>query len=506
MKLGRLKIIRGIFHNRANEADAGFGVRGHVRAFLRGDMSPRPKRRRVAALQKSAIALLILAALPCCAEGANTNSVPPWLAKPLSLADTINIALQNNGAILRGKSDLQAQYGLVVQSRAVALPRVQANGNYQYTTEIEALAPAAPNGTVVPLIPAIHNSWNANIQIIQSVYAGGQITASLRSAALTKDQALLNYQTVIADSLLAVRVAYYDVLSALEQVTVEEASVKLLGEQVEDQRRRFNAGTVPRFNVLQAEVQLANERPRLITARANYRISKNNLVNQLGYRLPAQVLEDVPMQLSDKLDDTPYDIDLPIAIGRALESRTELAALHKAESLRNEGVNIAKAGNRPNLQIFGEYGARNAEFVSPDPAWTVHGTTAGVQVSWNIFDGFLTQGKIKQAKALYQGAHVDVDNEVRTIELEVRTDYSNFIEARETLESQKKVQEEAEEALRLSRARLEAGTGTQLDVLTSQTQLTQARSTQVQALHDYDVARARLERAMGINVMQTNGK
>jgi outer membrane protein TolC len=45
-----------------------------------------------------------------------------------------------------------------------------------------------------------------------------------------------------------------------------------------------------------------------------------------------------------------------------------------------------------------------------------------------------------------------------------------------------------------------------LDVLSAQTSLTQARSTQIQALHDYDVARAKLERAMGINFMQTNSK
>jgi outer membrane protein len=113
---------------------------------------------------------------------------------------------------------------------------------------------------------------------------------------------------------------------------------------------------------------------------------------------------------------------------------------------------------------------------------------------------------VDQARALHEGSRVDVQNEMRSVELEVRTDYSNFIEASETLESQKKVQEEAEEALRLATARNEAGTGTQLDVLSAQTSLTQARSTQVQALHDYDVARARLERAMGINIMQTMGK
>jgi outer membrane protein len=82
----------------------------------------------------------------------------------------------------------------------------------------------------------------------------------------------------------------------------------------------------------------------------------------------------------------------------------------------------------------------------------------------------------------------------------VRTDYSQFVQAKEVLESQKKVQEQAEEALRLAEARMNAGTGTQLDVLNAQTSLTDARTTQVQALHDYSVARARLRRALGENL------
>jgi outer membrane protein len=302
-----------------------------------------------------------------------------------------------------------------------------------------------------------------------------------------------------------VRITYYDVLQAAEEVTVEEASVKLLTEQQDDQQRRFDAGTVPRFNVLQAEVALANERPRLIQARNAYRISKNNLVNLLGYRLPAQVLEDVPMELTDKLDSDPYQIELPVAIAKAFENRSELASLKKEKALRNEAIINAKSGYKPTFQVIGGYGARNAQFISSDPGYSINGWNAGAQFSWSIFDGFLTKGKVDQAKSLYQGSIVDVDNEVRSIELEVRTDYSEFIEARETLESQKKVVEEAEEALRLSKARNNAGTGTQLDVLAAQTSLTQSRSTQVQALHDYDVARARLERAMGVNIMQTMG-
>ena len=101
---------------------------------------------------------------------------------------------------------------------------------------------------------------------------------------------------------------------------------------------------------------------------------------------------------------------------------------------------------------------------------------------------------------VYERAGIELDDTRRRIELEVRTAYSSFIEAREVLESQKKVLEEAEEALRLASARSEAGSGTQLDVLSAQTALTEARTTQVQALRDYAVARARLERATGVNL------
>ena len=104
---------------------------------------------------------------------------------------------------------------------------------------------------------------------------------------------------------------------------------------------------------------------------------------------------------------------------------------------------------------------------------------------------------MQQAKALYKKSQTELEDRSRQIELDVRTAYSDFLEAKEVLDSQTKVQEQAEEALREANARFDAGTGTQLDVLDAETSLTQARTTQVQALHDYATARAKLERAIG---------
>ncbi len=142
---------------------------------------------------------------------AETNA-PAWLTRPLSLADCENIALAQNADILKAKNDLEASQGVVVQTRAVALPQLQASG--QYTDKETTLVQTFPGATGQP-----HQSWNAGIQIVQDIYAGGKMVAAFKAATATKKQALAQYNTVVADTLLAVRLAYYDVLLANQQIT-----------------------------------------------------------------------------------------------------------------------------------------------------------------------------------------------------------------------------------------------------------------------------------------------
>jgi outer membrane protein TolC len=433
------------------------------------------------------------------AQNADTNSAA-WISRPLSLLQCLNQALNQNATILKAKNDLEASHGLVVQTRAVALPQVTASGQYKYTDPhaIENF----PSGTGGASFQEQNQNWNAGIQLVQSVYEGGKMVAAIRAAGATKKQAMAQYQTVVADTLLSVRLAYFDTLLAAQQITVHEASVNLLQKELEDQQRRFDAGTIPKFNVLRAEVAVANERPNLIQAKNNYRIAKNNLSNLLGYNLPRDIWEDVPLNLSDALDDAPYQVNLPEAIQQALTTRSELLALRKTEELQRLNIVNAQSGYKPIVQVFAGYNWFNSSF-STDLSDKLDGWNAGAQLQWSIFDGLLTHGKVVQAKALYEKSKNDLTDQSRQIELEVRTAYSSFIEAKEVLDSQTKVQEEADEALREAKSRTDAGTGTQLDVLDSETALTQARTTQIQALHDYDTARARLQRAIGEDMVQS---
>jgi outer membrane protein len=432
------------------------------------------------------------------AARSTNNSAPDWLTRPLSLADCLNIAIAQNPTILKAKNDLEAQYGLVVQTRAIVLPQLTANGTFKDTDR-----------NAIENFPGTHTpdeNWNAGLTITQTVYQGGKLLAAIRAAKATKEQALAQYQATLADALLSVRLAYYDVLLDAELIIVNEASVNLLQKELDDQQHRYDAGTVPHFNVLRAKVSVANARPPLIQAQNNYRIAKNNLSNLLGYNLPREIWDNIPLNLTDGLDAAPYSINLPEALKQALENRPELLALSKSNELQKLNITDASSGYQPTLSVFAGYNWLNQQFntdnTTPALNQYVDGWNVGAQVSWDIFDGMLTHGKVVQAKAQYAKSKTAVDEGARNIELEVRTAYSDFLEAQEVLESQKTVLEEAEESLREANARADAGTGTQLDVLDAENSLTQARSTQVQALHDYDAARAKFERAIGAEVVQ----
>ncbi len=443
---------------------------------------------------------LLSAAIPATAQSTQTN-LPAWLTRPLSLVDALNTALQQNAQVAEARNDLETSRGVVVETRAVALPQLQANGQYKYTqpSDIEAFG---VNGFS---LSAPDQNWNAGIQLVQSIYLGGRLSAAFRAATATEKQALANYETSLADAMLNVRLAYNDVLLAAQEITVHEASVALLAKELSDQQQRLNAGTVPKFNVLRAQVAVANERPNLIQARNNYRIAKNNLANLLGYNIPHDVWEDIPLNLIDGFDVAPVQINLPDAIQQALGRRTELLALRQNMELQQLNIINAKSGYKPAVSVFAGYGWFNEQYPPPGQsevslARDYSGWNAGAQLSWNIFDGLLTAGKVREAKAQYAKSQTVLDDQARQIELQVRTAYSDLLQARETLDSQVTVQAEAEEALREAKQRAEAGTGTQLDVLDAETSLTQARTTQIQAQHDYAAARARFDRAVGTDV------
>ena len=447
------------------------------------------------------IAFVVLLACQGLAVAATTTNRVSLPSGPITLDQALEHALTHNVTLLKGRQDLEEAQGLSIQQRAARLPRLATTGAYQQLDEgkIERVQFAAAQ----PATPFLNNqSWNANLVVTQPLYGGGKYRSMARSSKLTREAALASYQALVANTLLEVRIAYSDVLLAVEQISVQEASKKLLERELETARRSLEAGTVPKFNVLRAEVELANALPPLIRARNQERIARNTLAVLLGCDIPAESGVDIPLRTADSLKADPFEISVGAALNAAWVRRPEIKAAQTASQLRHEEVLQTRADLLPSLDGTAGYGVQNRNFIR-DLDRTLDGWTVGVQANWMLFDFGQTKARVDMARAREERARLEVEDVRRRVELEVRTAYSQFVESKEVLVSQTRVIEQAEEAVRLVTARAEAGSSTQLDVLSAQTALKLSRTQYSQALRDYTVAKARLERAMGEGVRLT---
>ena len=414
--------------------------------------------------------------------------VPPRL----DLQGAIGYALEHNFSILQARERIKEQEGLTVQITAAVLPNVSLVSNYsQHDQELNDTGAAPPSK-----VPN-YQSWGIALDVRQSLYAGGGIKASLDAQRLSRQAALLDLRAIINTALLAVRTRFYDVLLAREQIAVQEQNVRLLREQLQTVKNRFDAGTVSNFEVLRAEVELANAQPDLIRARNRQRTSIDALRQAVGYsNVTRENLRKIPEFLGT-LDFTPVSYDLQKALDDARSNRPELLRLEKLARAGESNVRIQKAGYLPSLDLVGSYGV-NKFSQSNRLHDSLDGWTVGLQSNWAIFDGRATAGKVAQARSQLNQARLTFNEQVLSVEVEVRSALSSLQEATELAEAAQKVVTQAEESLRLANARYNAGTATQLDVLQAQVALTQSRTNQLEANYSYNVAVANVRKAIGL--------
>jgi outer membrane protein TolC len=436
-----------------------------------------------------AMALLALAVAPSSGKGKKTAH--PGGPTTLTLESAIALALKQNPDILKAIHEIERTRGQVVEIRAQALPTMKATGNYsQYAPELVQTGTTSTASTSLVTTATLEKSWQITLQVQQTLYSGGKVRAALKIAELTEDTSHQMLKETVATVIANVRTQFYTALLNRELITVAEESITLLTDELKDQQNRFDAGTVPRFNVLQAEVELANARPDLIRAKNNYHISRLQLGKTLGLETNDEPIVVGVLRLAT------HEVNLARALAAARRNRPILKAQKNTVASGEQQITVAKAGYKPNLTADVGYELVNSRS-STDLAKVENGWYLGVNGTWAIFDGLQTKGQVDQAKASLASAQVSMADSVLQVELEVQNAYAQAKVAREVIESQAKVVEQAEEALRLSKERLAAGAGTQLDVLNARVALTKARTTQKQSVSDYNVALAEYDRSTG---------
>jgi outer membrane protein TolC len=448
-----------------------------------------------------------------------------------TLDQAILTAVQRNPTLLNAEQEIKRSRGVIIQVRAQALPQINANANFQWTdpnltgarilgntsttgggpstgtaasllegvpaSQVgDARAPlAAPTPNPVRNVESSDISYAISVTGTQLIFNGTTFN-QIRGTFFQRDSAYFGFRNVLDQLIATVKTQFYQIIVNRELVKVNEENVHLLEAQLKDQQNRFEAGTVPRFNVLQADVQLHNQIPQLITAENNLRISKLQLAKTLGLDFRRRRGDSPPLEV---IGDMPY-IPRPIELADAIEMGKQRRAFLKQgrANVLNQLQQVRAAAGQylPTITTTG-----GGEWVSSPINSSWHdiskGWTALVQGSLPIWDSGAIAGQVIQQRALLSEAKITYDDDVRQVELEIQTAYSNLQQNEELVKSQEKNVELADEALRLAKARLDAGAGVQLDVLNATVQLLTAQSTRLQALFGYNSSLAEFDRATG---------
>jgi outer membrane protein len=463
-----------------------------------------------------------------------TRTISGGAVPTFTLNQAILTAVQRNPTLLNAEQEIKRTRGVIIQVRAQALPQINANANFQWTdpnlTGARVLGttstttggnPTTPSAAAASLMEGVPSSQVGdvrtplaaatpapvrNVETSDISYAisvtgtqlifNGTTFNQIRGTFFQRDGAYFSFRNILDQLISTVKTQFYQIIVNRDLVSVNEQNVRLLEAQLKDQQNRFEAGTVPRFNVLQADVQLHNQIPQLITAQNNLRISKLQLAKTLGLDFQRRRGNSPPLDVVGDMPYSPRPIELADAIEMGKQRRPFLKQA-RANVLNQLQQVRATAGQwLPNITTTG-----GGEWVS-DPinsSWhdISKGWTALVQGSLPIWDSGAIAGQVIQQRALLSETKITYDDDVRQVELEIQTAYSNLQQNEELVKSQEKNVELADEALRLAKARLDAGAGVQLDVLNATVQLLQAQSTRLQALFGYNSSLAEFDRATG---------
>ena len=419
-------------------------------------------------------------------------------AYTFTLAQGISHALSNSREFQIAQKDVELANEKVKEARAALLPQLMLDTGYTFNGDLPTIVldgnfplnlggpPAEADTEPIEIeIGAIHN-FQGRAQATYPLFTWGQLGNIYRQAVLGNQAAEQALEAVQLDIELKVRQAFNSFLLAQAFVDVVEQSLAQVERRYELAQEQKAAGVTTRLEVIRANVQVVNTRSQLIQAQNRRKLAEENFKLTLG--LPLDKVVSIDGRLYAELKS----VNIDQAIATALERRPEIQQTETQEQIGEKQVKVAKAGNKPRVSTFGNYTFNDSERQAFDTSWSV-----GLTIQFPIFDGFATRARVNQARVNLDQIRTNKDQLVDGIKLEVKSGVFDLEAAQKLIEAQEGIVEQAAEGLRIANVQHEAGLITGVELTDVELSHTQAQVNRLQAIHDYIIAVAQLERAIG---------
>ena len=416
------------------------------------------------------------------------------LTQPITLVEAIALARRNNPEFRTAWLGLErAQAGLRA-ALAALYPTLETSASITRTDSAQAeLSNRRRQDTPQELFQSgdtstITDSFDGRVELSYNLYDGGRRPAQIREAERAIRFNQLEVERIGEQVRLQTSSAYYGLQESDARVDIEQAAVENAQQTLRDAELLEQAGLGTRFDVLRAQVSLANSNQALTNALSEHRVARRRLVQVLGLG------QQVEVTIADDIEPAgAWDLPLEDTIVLAYRNRAELEQQLVQREIDEQQQKATLADLRPQVSIFANY---NVLGVFNDGEGLADGYQIGARVRWRFFDGGFARARSDQEALDMEIAEVTFEQRRNQVRFEVEEAYSNLRASDENIKTATVAVQLAEESLRLARLRFQAGVGTQTDVIDAQTELTRARGNLLRAIIGYNSALASLQRAV----------
>lgn len=323
------------------------------------------------------------------------------------------------------------------------------------------------------------------------IYSGGKNQANIKSSEIGVDTARLATEREQESLKFEVIRAYYDVLEAKKNIDVDQESVDNYQAHLTNVQQLYSAGSKAKIDVLRSSVALSNAHQTLLKAQNTYEVKLAILRNYMNMD------REEPLTLTTDFAYEKFDTSMGDAIAYAYDHRKDLLSDAYAVEQQDLAVKAARAGFLPSVNLNLGVGQSNEFNPGND---SKQNWSAGLGVSWNIFDSGVTKAQVDEAEIARDKAKLTLEKDRQTVDLELRTAYYSMREAEKRFDSTGDAVQQAEEDYYIATEKYRAGEGLMLDIIDAQLALSTAKLNYISAQYDYARYKAEVENAMGISL------
>ena len=429
--------------------------------------------------------LLVLVLLPMAAARAAAASdnqqpvqIPP--GQTLSLENCVDIGLRLNPVIAAARQAALVNENRVGEAKSAYYPQISAEAG-----DFTASSGAAPASALSSGRAGI-TGFSGIASLSQNIYDFGRTSSSVKGQQLLFESSNKDLRDTEDSITLAIKQAYFGVLQAMHNEAVQAQAVQQFQQHLDQANAFHNAGTVPKYDVIRAEVDLSNAKLALLNAGGAVKIAKVQLNNAIG-------LTNAPdYTIEDNLAINATGPALTDALSTAYTQRSDLQALVLREKSEEQAVRFAKSNYMPFITGSAEYGV-GGERVPLGSAWG-----AGAMITFPVFNGFLTKYQVRENTAALEQLKQNETALRQAIYLQVDQAWIQTDVARQSVDAANLALTEARENLDVANGRYKFGVGNPIEVADAMAAYVSAGYQYNAALYNYKTAQAALERAMGL--------